>query len=104
MKQFSQKYVLAHIIKDLPDGFEYSMKQWPLHVTLADVFAIKGDVNDLIHSLKVRLASIEPPRVTVKGDEWFGADKSVHVRLLDKTEAIQILHEIILEVLNEYHA
>ena len=48
MPKFTQKYVLVHTFKDLPDGYEYSMADWPLHVTLADVFSIQGDYKDLI--------------------------------------------------------
>ncbi|MDN5274679.1 MAG: hypothetical protein JWP06_580 [Candidatus Saccharibacteria bacterium] len=103
MHSFSQKYTLAHTISDLPDGYEYSMKDWPLHITLADVFAIDGDPGSLLKDIATRLRTYIPVRAEVVDDEWFGEDKSVHVRLLNKTPELQELHETILRVLDGYY-
>lgn len=92
------------MVEDLPDNYEYSMNYWPLHVTLADVFSIVGDRNDLIYSLREYLKGEYPIEVRVIGDEWFGDDKSVHVKLIDKTESLQQLHEGILDILSGYNA
>lgn len=103
MQSFSQKYTLVHTISDLPDGYEYSMKDWPLHVTLADVFAINGEPGLLLKDIATRLNTYVPVRAEVVDDEWFGEDKSVHVRLLNKTPELQRLHETMLSVLDTYH-
>jgi 2'-5' RNA ligase len=67
MQSFSQKDTLVHMIGDLPDGHEYSMKDWPLHVTLADVFAIQGDPSDLLKKLAIDLTTHIPIQVKVIG-------------------------------------
>lgn len=104
MPKFTQKYVLAHTFKDLPDGYEYSMADWPLHVTLADVFSIEGGYMDLIRELRERFTGTRPIKAKVIGDEWFGHDKDVHVRLIDKTVALRELHEKILDALSIHSA
>ena len=102
MQKLTQKYVLAYIINNFPNGYEYSAEDWPLHVTLADVFAIDGDPKDLINGLTKRLSSRQQVESKIVGEEWFGQDKGVHVSLLDRTEELQELHETLLKVLSNY--
>lgn len=78
------------------------MRDWPLHVTLADVFAIDGSPDDLPRALAERLRSTLSFACTVTGVDWFGEDKSVAVKLVDKTEELQQLHMSVLEVLQQY--
>jgi len=103
MQKLTQKYTIVHLLNDLPVGYEYSMANWPLHVTLADVFAIGGDLNDLLADLKEQLSARSTVKSEVVGEEWFGEDGSVHVKLLDKTAELQQLHETILAVLERYN-
>lgn len=103
MQKFTQKYVLVHTIKDLPNGYEYVMEDWPLHVTLADVFSIKGTPDDLLHELEHQLSTLTPVTSTVVGETWFGENQNVHVMLLEKTDALQQLHEEILSILDHFN-
>lgn len=102
MQQFTQKYTLVHFIKDLPIGFEYEVADWPLHVTLADTFAIDDTPSDLLTDIKSQLASTYAVVAHVTRDEWFGLDKNVHVVLLDKTSAMQNQHDAIVKILNNH--
>lgn len=103
MQEFSQKYVLVHAIQDWPDVYEYSMEDWPLHVTLAGTFSIEGEPADLIKDLGHVLASLPIARAKVVDEAWFGKDENIHVMLLDRTKDLQDLHEKILEVLENHH-
>jgi len=40
MQQFTQKYTIIQLFKDIPEGTQFSASNWPLHVTIADTFAI----------------------------------------------------------------
>ncbi len=104
MQKFTQKYTLAHIIKNLPDGYEFSMEDWPLHVTLADVFAIRGNPQDLLKLLDSKLSSLKPIKSQVIGEDWLGIENKVHVMLINKTDTLQSLHEAIIDVLEEFKA
>lgn len=102
MQGFTQKYTFVHLLNELPNGYEYSMKDWPLHVTLADVFAIEGNSRDILESLEKKLGSSQPVQSKVIGEKWFGEDRSVHVKLIDNTDELQKLHESIIEALANY--
>lgn len=104
MQKLTQKYVIVHLVDNLPVGYKFPMSDWPLHITLADVFAIEGDSAELIIDLETEFSSHPPIQSSVVGDEWFGEDKSVHVKLIKKTEELQQLHETILSVLSNYKA
>ena len=102
MPEFTQKYTIVHMLKDLPNGFEYSMKNWPLHVTIVDVFAVEGDLNSLLEDLRKNLDSSNVSDSWVTEEGFFGDDKSVHVMLVKKTNELQNLHDTIVEVLESY--
>lgn len=102
MQELTQKYAIVHLIDNLPVGYEFSMSDWPLHITLADVFAIEGSSAELIIDLETEFSSHPPIQSSVVGDEWFGENKSVHVKLIKKSEELQQLHEAILSVLSDY--
>ncbi len=102
MQKFIQKYTIVYLINDLPVGYEYSMKDWPLHITVADVFAVNGNSTQLLESLRERLSTVRPVRSKVIGEDWFGDDKSVHVMLLDNSSEFQRLHDEIVGELEDF--
>lgn len=102
MQKLSQKYVIVHLIDDLPVGYEYSMNDWPLHVTLADVFAIESSPSELLYDLDKELSLNLSIKSKVIGEKWFGEDKNVHVKSLQKTEALQQLHDAVIRVLEAH--
>ena len=102
MQEYSQKYTLVYLFDELPDGYEYSMENWPPHISIAEIFAINGAPSDLMNSLSIRLGEQIPVETNAIGEDWFGEDKSVHVTLYDKTNQLENLHETIIDVLNDY--
>ena len=104
MQKLTQKYTLVHLLDDLPDGYEYSMKDWPLHITLADVFAIEGSPENLLKSLDTALSSFSSIKTKIVGEDWFGDDMSVHVKLIEKTDDLMILHDTIIDELKKLNA
>lgn len=103
MTKFTQKYTIVHTIAPLADGYEYSAADWPLHVTLADIFAIDGNPMDSLRDFGEGLADNPVLESRVVGDKWFGENADVHVKLLDKSTEIQKLHENILDILARYN-
>ncbi|MEP7205284.1 MAG: 2'-5' RNA ligase family protein [Candidatus Saccharibacteria bacterium] len=99
MRKFSQKYVVVHLITALPDGSEYPMEDWPLHVTLADVFKVHASPAELVGELDERLGTFSPIKAEVVGEDWFGDDRTIHVMTLEHTAKLQELHQKIIEVL-----
>ena len=101
MPEFTQKYTIVHFFKNLPDNFEYSMKDWPLHVTLADVFAINGKWSDLFEDLNRSIDEQPAFFSRVVGKDLFGADRSIKVNLLENINELQNLHDKIVDVLEK---
>lgn len=104
MQKHSQKYTIAYIFDTLPDGYEYAKADWPLHVTLSDVFSITGSLDDLFTNLRTQLFSFKPFITTVIGEGRFGDDRSVRVMLLNRTRELQQLHLAIVALLERYGA
>lgn len=101
MQQFSQKYAIVQLLEDLPEGFECDWKNWPLHVTLADVFAIEWPISTLCDKLE-KFASLQPTFSTkALGDEFFGSNKDIRVVLIDKTKELSDLHMRLVQLLDD---
>ena len=99
MQQFSQKYTIIQLLEDLPEGFEYDWKSWPLHVTIADIFAIEWPI-DILQSKLEEFAQHQPPfNTTALNDEFFGPNRDVRVVLIEKTSELSSLHTGIVRLL-----
>lgn len=104
MQKFTQKYTIVHLVNEHPNGFEYTIENWPVHITLADIFAIDGKPEEVLEDLSSQMASIRTVKSQAVGDDWFGEDRSIHVQLLEITFGLQQLHESILKVLENFNA
>lgn len=104
MTRYTQKYTLAYLLNKLPDGFEYAREDWPPHVTLADVFAIEGSWHEVIEDLQSTLMNIPPVESYISGEEKFGKDKTIPVQLIRKTNELQALHDLIIDILEAHDA
>jgi hypothetical protein len=45
--RMSQKYTIVHFFEELPQGYNFSTKDWPLHTTLLDIFTVGGHLDDV---------------------------------------------------------
>lgn len=74
---------------------------WPLHVTLVDVFATDWTVEEMMKELGELLASYPSASVCsiAKNDVFFGEKHDVRVTLLEKTTSLEKLHNDLLNML-----
>ncbi|HJP80767.1 MAG TPA: 2'-5' RNA ligase family protein [Candidatus Saccharimonadales bacterium] len=101
MQHFSQKYTILQLLETIPDGMEFSANEWPLHVTIADTFAIDWDESLLAERLTEMLHVHPPAESIVEGDAYFGEDEQVHVMLLRKTPDLLALHMDVIKLLEQ---
>lgn len=101
MPPFTQKYTLMQLLEDIPEGTQFSMSDWPLHVTLADVFAIGWSVPTMTEKLAALLSSHEQAMSTAKKDTFFGPEKQTKVTLLEKTPSLLKLHNDVISLLEQ---
>lgn len=95
---YSQKYCLVHFIKPVTVGTQFHMSEWPLHTTLADVFAINrqnSNIDKLLNSKSSQYLSV---RTTAIADSTLGTTQVV---LLDKTQELLNLHNDVVALLEE---
>lgn len=93
--QYSQKYTLVAFLEPVAVGAEFSMSDWPLHVTLADIFAI-----ELSTGVEQKLADLligwSPVKLIAGKDTVLG---TAEVTLIDKSDELQGLHDKIVDLL-----
>lgn len=99
MQQFTQKYTIIQLFKDIPEGTQFSASNWPLHVTIADTFAIDWDVPTMVEKLTQLLSSRTSATSVVENDRFFGDQRQVRVVLLKKTDDLVKLHQDVIKVL-----
>jgi 2'-5' RNA ligase len=93
---YSQKYTLVSFVSPVPIGTEFDMADWPLHITLADVFAIDRTGTDVEAKLAVAVAELPPVSANADKEVVLG---TVHVVLLDKNETLLALHHHLVDLL-----
>lgn len=97
MQPFTQKYAIIQLFEDVPEGAQFFWKDWPLHSTLVDVFAIDWDVPTMSRHLTELLTAHSQATSVALTDQFFGPENQTRVVLLKKTESLVKLH---LDVVN----
>lgn len=97
---YSQKYTLVGFLEPVEVGFAFDMSNWPVHITLADVFAI-----NLTESFEKSLADLSSEQssliLDVGEDAVLGA---AGVNLLNTSDELQHFHNTIVDLLEVYGA
>ncbi len=93
---YSQKYCLVSFVKPLAIGTEFTMIDWPLHVTLAEVFAIDRSGTNIDTKLAATIANLHSFLATADKEGTLG---TTHVVLLHKSPELLKLHNRIADVL-----
>ena len=97
---YTQKYTIVHFIHPIDEGTTFSMYEWPLHTTLADVFAINYS-DELLTDLQQYADSLVPITTSVGKESMLS---ETPVWLLKKSKELQDLHVNLLEVLKKHDA
>lgn len=101
MEKFTQKYCLVAFLEDVAERHQYHYSSWPLHTTLADVFAVPLTTQELLQLLTNCIPVLHSVKTKAEDDRFFGPEKQVRVTLLHKTKEITALHEDIITELKK---
>lgn len=105
MRKFSQKWCLVSFLEPVEEGFEFHRGDCPLHITLADTFAVNWDTTDLLNKLTVLLAEQKPVEVVAGDDAFFGpSDEPVQVAVMKNIPELQALHDRVIKELKNAKA
>lgn len=99
--QYSQKYCLVSFINPIESGVEFSMENWPLHITLAEVFAIDTYQTDIEAKLTKLLSEQSSVETVAKQEVTLGNTKVI---LLDKCSQLVVLHKALVNLLEKNNA
>jgi hypothetical protein len=98
-EKFTQKYTVVQLLEDLSVGDTFSATNWPLHVTVSDLFAIPLSIEE-ITALITEVASHHAP-FTAPADkiEHLGPNKDIEVTTLKLTNELKNLHTDLITTL-----
>lgn len=95
---FTQKYAIISPLESIFKGQVFESNNWPIHVTLADTFAVDSILNDFIPQL-MSATKGKYVKITGASTAYFGKEKVVEVTLLKPSDALYELHCAIIDVL-----
>lgn len=104
MEKFTQKYTIVQLLEDLPDGAEYDRADWPLHVTLADVFATNWSEDQLVKHLEEFCTTQKTLSTHAEKEAHFGPNGETHVVILKLNDELYELHASLVDFLAEGNA
>ena len=93
---YSQKYSLVHFVQPISAGTEFNMDEWPLHITVADVFAIDRITTKIDAKLEELLMGLPVITVSAAGEATLGTTLVV---LIQKDNELLILHTDVVNLL-----
>lgn len=93
---YSQKYTLVSFVQPIAIATEFDMSDWPLHITLADVFAIDRTVTNIEAKLAAATAELAPVSTRADKEAVLG---TTHVVVLGKNGALLELHRHLVDLL-----
>lgn len=105
MTKYSQKWTIVSFLDQIMPGTCYHMTEWPMHVTLAGVFAIDENIRAVSHDIAVLAAKTKQVIVTATDNTILGIPESpVDVTLLEKCDELIELHSSIIQLLEKHGA
>lgn len=99
MNKFTQKWTIIIPIEPIYEGLEYEFTEWPLHITLASVFAVSVTGDQLGGELQKRVATQKSLTMQAESEDWFGPERTVGVMKLQMTPAFSELYTKVHELL-----
>lgn len=101
---YSQKYTIVQFLEPIQPQQTFSMEEWPLHITLADVFAINLD-GSFIKELASHLSSKECISTETMEEAQLGDHNNpTIVTLIKNTPELQSLHDELVNFLQAHGA
>lgn len=97
METFTQKWAIISLLENATEGSEFYFTDFPLHLTLAGVFASNKDGAQLANGLADLLS--RQPQIEIEADEkaMFGSNKDIAVMKVKKGPALMNLYQLIYE-------
>jgi 2'-5' RNA ligase superfamily len=93
------RLVVVLPLQPLAVGDAFSLKEWPLHLTVAPTFVIDADPKAVAATISGQLAGQGPLMVDVGADEGFGHSGKIPVTLIEPSITLSALHNLLVDAL-----
>jgi 2'-5' RNA ligase len=93
MEKLTEKWAIIALLEPVEEGIEFLPSHFPLHVTIAGVFAVDFNGNTLSEKLSELLAGQTAVETVADGEQLFGPNKDVAVIKLQKTPDLMALYD-----------
>lgn len=95
MEKITQKWAIIIPLEEHPDGSEFYYTDFPLHITIAGIFATKDTSTELEEMLQMLVKSTRPFEVTSDEEALFGDNKDIAVMKIHPTSELKQLYDLI---------
>jgi len=95
---YSQKYTIVQFFQSVDEGESFSMHDWPLHTTLADVFAVNR-TDELMADLQAYVDTQPLAATYIEGETVFG---DTPVWLLKESKELRDIHLALINILEAH--
>lgn len=92
MENFSQKWVIASLLEELKDGTQFNYTDFPLHLTLAGVFAVNLSGEQLAAGIKTILLKQKQLTIIAHKSALFGPNHDIKVMQVIKSPELMLLY------------
>ncbi len=93
------RLVVVLPLRPLATGDGFTLREWPLHITVAPTFVVQQDSNAVITTISPVLRSQTRLRVLAGPDEGFGRSQAIPVTVVDPSPELTNLHHRLLAAL-----
>ena len=95
MEKFTQKWAIIIPLEEHSDGSEFYYTDFPIHITVAGVFATNNSGLELERILKALVASVKPFEASADKEAFFGDKKDIAVMKIHQTSELMNLYGLI---------
>jgi len=97
VEAFTQKWAIVSLLEDAEQGSEFYYTDFPLHITLAGVFATDKDDEQLASELADLLDQQHPIEIEADEKDMFGPNKDIAVMKVKQSPELMGLYQLIYE-------
>jgi hypothetical protein len=93
------RYGIATVFEDVPDGYEFTEANTPLHLTHVDACEINLSPGDFIAWLRQYLQGQPSFNVIPTSDVFFGPNKDIPVTIIEPSSELTLFHNNLIQFL-----
>lgn len=101
METFTQKWAIIALLENAEEGSEFYYTDFPMHLTLAGVFAVDKSAKQLANELANVLAGQQQIEIEADEKAMFGPNKDIEVMKVKKDPDLMQLYQLIYEWLQD---